>query len=155
MSARISFPTNDTPESYFTSSRGVRQGDHLSPILFIIAKGFLSKYLSYMVFVSNFTPISSSRGSIAPTYLLYTDDVILLCKGTRNNFHNIFNAFTMYGTLSGQKVSSEKYFICFGSSISPQRQSSLLNMVGISYGSLPFTCLGVSLFKGTPQRGNL
>ena len=44
--ARISVMMNGVPKGYFKCSRGVRQGDSLSPILFCLAEDFLSRWLS-------------------------------------------------------------------------------------------------------------
>ena len=48
-SSRLSVMINGSPKGYFHCSRGVRQGDPLSRLLFGIAEDFLSRLLSRMV----------------------------------------------------------------------------------------------------------
>ena len=81
-SSRLSVMINGSPEGYFHCSRGVRQRDPISPLLFGIAEDFLSRLLSRMVDFSQILPISSLRGFSAPTHLLYADDVLIFCRGT-------------------------------------------------------------------------
>lgn len=61
-SSRLSVLINGTLEVYFHCSRGVSQGDSLSPILFGIAEDYLSRFLSRMVVSSKLLSISSLRG---------------------------------------------------------------------------------------------
>ncbi|KAK3222012.1 hypothetical protein Dsin_009037 [Dipteronia sinensis] len=89
-SSRLLVLINGSPEGYFHCSRGVCQGDHLSPILFGIAEDFLSRLLSRMVDFSQLLPISSPRGFSAPTHLLYADDVLIFYRGTVRNLKNIY-----------------------------------------------------------------
>ena len=61
-SSRLSVLLNGVPEGYFGCSRGVHQGDPLSPLLFGIAEDFLSRLLTRLVGSSQILPISSPRG---------------------------------------------------------------------------------------------
>ncbi|KAK3222027.1 hypothetical protein Dsin_009052 [Dipteronia sinensis] len=125
-SSRLSVLINRFPKGYFHCSRGVRQGDPLSPLLFGIAEEFLSRLLSRMMDFSQLLPISSPRGFFTPTHLLYADDVLIFYRGTVRNLKNIMNAFEVYVTF----------------------QVSWL----IGIGQLPFSYLGVPLFRGKPKK---
>ncbi|KAK3218957.1 hypothetical protein Dsin_012927 [Dipteronia sinensis] len=61
-------------------------------------------------------------------------------------------AFGDYGNISDQLVIWGKSFIYFGSSVSPSRIGSLLSLVGMQIGQLPFSYLGVHLFQGKHRR---
>lgn len=99
--ARISILINGSPKGYFKCSRWVRQGDHLSPLLFGIVEEFLSRYLLHLTSTGDLAPSSSPWGSVSPTHLLYADDVLLFCKGTMSNLKVVTNVFNLYGDLSG------------------------------------------------------
>ncbi|KAI9198283.1 hypothetical protein LWI28_012969 [Acer negundo] len=104
---------------------------------------------------SQILPISSPRGFLAPTHLLYADDVLIFCKGTQKNLKHIMGAFRDYGDISGQLVNWGKSSIYFGSSISPSQIGSLQSLVGMQTGQLPFSYLGVPLFRGKPRKAVL
>ena len=66
---------NGSLEGFFSCSRGVRQGDHLSPILF--GKNFLSCYTARLVEEGSIKCISSPRGLSALFYLFFADDALI------------------------------------------------------------------------------
>ncbi|KAI9187216.1 hypothetical protein LWI28_025626 [Acer negundo] len=153
--SRLSILFNGVLEGYFCCSRGVHQGDPLSPLLFGIAEDFLSKLLTRLVGSSQILPIYFPRDFLAPTHLLYADDVLIFCKGTQKNLKHIMGAFRDYGDISSQLVNWGKSSIYFGSSISPSRIGSLQSLVGMQIGQLPFSYLGVPLFWGKPRKAVL
>ncbi|KAI9199991.1 hypothetical protein LWI28_001193 [Acer negundo] len=151
-SSRLSVLFNGVPKGYFCCFRGVLQGDPLSPLLFGIAEDFLSRLLTRLVGFSQILPISSPRGFLAPTHLLYANDVLIFYRGTQKNLKHIMGAFRDYGDNSGQLVNWGKSSIYFGSSISFSRIGSLQSLVGMQIGQLPFSYLGVPLFRGKPRK---
>ena len=84
-SARLSILVNGKAVGFFSCSRGVRQGDPLSPLLFCIAEAVLSRALSLARNTGKIVPMSYSRGVSIPTHILYADDVMIFCAGTKQN----------------------------------------------------------------------
>ncbi|XP_057786898.1 uncharacterized protein LOC131004240 [Salvia miltiorrhiza] len=150
-SARLSILYNGRISGYFACSRGVRQGDPLSPIIFGIAEDVLSRLISSCVDSKHLTPMSFSRASNFPTHLLYADDIILFCRATVRNAKKVKEIFQYYGTIFGQHCSQEKSNIFFSSCVTTDRRRSIHRALGFSVGSLPMTYLGVPIFVGRPR----
>lgn len=130
--------------------RGVRQGDPLSPILFYLTEDVLSRGISYLVHSNQLVPMAGPHGCSTPTPVLYADDIMLLCKRTKNNLRTLMTFFKEYGDISGQLLSLEKCKFYAGS-MSVRRRNEITNILGFSAGALPFIYLGVALFKGKPK----
>lgn len=62
---------------FFKSSRGLRQGDPLSPSFFIQAQDALSRNLNAMVHNGTLQPFHVGRGMHSLSHLMFADDMIL------------------------------------------------------------------------------
>lgn len=145
-SARLSILINGTPHDFFSCSRGVRQGDPLSPLLFCLAEEALIRWLDYSTSASDITVHKK-----LPRHLFYVDDVMIFVEATRANGRNITRILGHYGNLSGQKFSAPKSSIFFGPSATPSFKRYITRCTSISAGSLSFTYLGVPIFRGAPK----
>ncbi|XP_050222916.1 uncharacterized protein LOC126673008 [Mercurialis annua] len=151
-SARISIMINGKINGYFSCSRGVRQGDPLSPLLFCLAEDFLSRLMSHKLDRGRLSPMIFNRGNQFPTHFFYADDILLFGKASMKNMNAISEIFKLYGNLSGQRVSWEKSYIFYGSAVSAARISKFQQVLDIKKGNLPFEYLGVPLFIGMPKK---
>ena len=67
---------------FFYSSRGLRQGDPLSPLLFLLIMEVLRRMLRIAVergFIKGFQVGRAVNTSVCVSHLLYADDTILFC----------------------------------------------------------------------------
>lgn len=69
----------------FNLSRGLRQGDLLSPYLFILGQEVLSRFLERELGAGNISGTKPCARGPAITYVMYVDDIILFSKATRND----------------------------------------------------------------------
>lgn len=80
---------NGQANGFFKSSRGVRQGDPLSPSLFIIAFEVLSRGLKFLAVSNQTTGFFVPRNCPKITHLTFADDVIIFTNGSRVSLSNL------------------------------------------------------------------
>ncbi|KAK2388551.1 hypothetical protein QL285_062226 [Trifolium repens] len=148
-SAFLSISINGKSQGYFTCSRGVRQGDPLSPLLFCLAEDVLSRAITRLVAQGTLHQIKGAGNCLVPSHSLYADDILIFCNGNMNGLRALKDLFTQYALESGQVVSSSKSTIIAGS-ITPRRLNLIVQLMNFKLGSLPFDYLGVPIFKGKP-----
>lgn len=106
--AKLSFSVNGNPVDFFSCKRGVQQGDPLSPLLFCIEEDVLSKGISYLVDCGLLTIMFGPRGFRSTSHVLYVDDIMVFCKGTRKSLEALMSLFHSYGQASGQLLGLDK-----------------------------------------------
>lgn len=94
--------------------------------------------------------IGVARGFCIPSHCFYADDLMVFCKGKLSNLEALKHVFTRYTECSGQSINLRKSFI-YGGGITLVRMNLIVNLLGFSIGSLLFTYLGASIFKGRPK----
>ena len=80
--ASFSVLINGSPIGFFQSSRGLRQGDPLSPYLFVIGMEALSCLINRAVdgnYLSGIRVANGRGGDLAISHLLYADDTLIFC----------------------------------------------------------------------------
>lgn len=132
----------------------MRQGDPLSLLLFCLAEDVPSRGISHLVNSGFLKTISGPKNSTAPSHVLYADDVLVFCKGSKRNLQALMRLFEVYSRASGQHLSLNKCKFYTGSA-SPSKIANLSAILGFSAGSLPFNYLGVPIFKGKPTKSQL
>ncbi|XP_060968346.1 uncharacterized protein LOC133035920 [Cannabis sativa] len=114
-----------------TPSRGLRQGDPISPYLFLICaeglsaliKSFEARKLIHGCKVANGAPIVS--------HMLFADDSFLYCKATEREVANIQHMLDVFAKASGQQVNFAKSSVFFSSNTSSHMWQTICNRMGI------------------------
>ncbi|GAU35943.1 hypothetical protein TSUD_394910 [Trifolium subterraneum] len=153
-SAYLSVSINGKSHGYFKCSRGVRQGDPLSPLLFCLAEDVLSRSISKLVSQGSLNLIKGTRNFMVPSHSFYADDLLIFCKGNISGLKALKDLFDNYALESGQVISTSKSTI-FSGSITPGRLNLIVQLLKFKLGSLPFNYLGVPIFKGKPKTSHL
>ncbi|XP_020596350.1 uncharacterized protein LOC110036283 [Phalaenopsis equestris] len=93
---------NGKSHGFLTSSRGIKQGDPLSPTIFIITFDFFSKMLNQLMVSSPHT-LYSHRSNIAVNHLAFTYDVIIFAKATKPAVKLVLQCLEKLQQCSGQR----------------------------------------------------
>jgi hypothetical protein len=92
----------------FTPTRGLRQGDPLSPYLFLLCAEGLSSLLLYEEEVGGNDGVRVCRNAPSVSHLLFADDSLILMKTDMNNATSLQQVLDTYCANSGQLVSLAK-----------------------------------------------
>ncbi|RVW70775.1 Elongation factor 1-gamma [Vitis vinifera] len=144
--ATFSVLINGTPEGFFNSSRGLRQGDPLSPYLFVIGMEAFSRLIHRAVrggFLSG-CRIKGRRGDGAlVSHLLFADDTLVFCDSSQDEMAYLSWLLMWFEALSGLRINLDK------SEILPVGRVENLELlaleVGCKVGRLPTSYLGIPL----------
>lgn len=134
---------------FFKSTRGLRQGDPLSPSIFILAQDAFSRKLNHLM---NMTPFigrfkgDNNFGGVS--HLLYADDMIIFMEGNQRSLEYLKNLLQEYEVYSGQKVNVEKTRVIVSNKLEPSKKELIKQITGFSFANLPVKYLGTPLFKG-------
>lgn len=92
---------NGTPAGFFKSTRGLRQGDPLSPSLFILAADYLSRSLDRLIIGNKDMRYCTARYSMSVSYLAYADDIIIFTQAKRTTIRKVMSCLKHYMGVSG------------------------------------------------------
>ncbi|WOL17010.1 hypothetical protein Cni_G25798 [Canna indica] len=97
---------NGQKSSGFTSKKGVRQGDPLSPYIFIIMQDMLSRILNK--FSENGYIKCFNYKGMKLSHLAFADDILIVIKGNLKNCSNVMKAISLYCSLTDQRINNAK-----------------------------------------------
>ena len=145
-SVEFSLLLNGSQCPSFSPSRGLRQGDPISPYLFILGSEVLLRLINREVDQQRLSGVKASNTAPPISKLCYADDIILFCKAKSSELATLKVCLEKYCSWLSQSINIEK-FGCFPSKgVSPQ----FINQVRCSWGlnilSNNTTYLGVPLF---------
>lgn len=104
---------NGTVQGYFRSTRGLRQGDPLSPYLFVMAMNCLSILLHQGAAEGSFGYHHHCKDSKL-THLCFADDLLIFCDSSLRSVKNVLQIIQNFTDVSGLVVSISKtsFFSC-------------------------------------------
>ena len=108
---KFSVLINGSPSGFFQSSRGLRQGDPLSPYLFVIAMEVFSSMLRRAIsggFLSGWRVRGRSGEGFQISHLLFADDALVFCEESLYQMTYINWLFMWFEACSGLKINLEK-----------------------------------------------
>ena len=106
-SATFSVLVNGTPSGFFRSSRGLRQGDPLSPYLFVLGMEALSGLIERAVqggFLSGCYIGRRNGEGMVVSHLLYADDTLLFCRADQEHLAHLSWLLMWFESISGLRI---------------------------------------------------
>jgi hypothetical protein len=147
-SAKFSVRVNGHFSEVFHPSRGIRQGDPLSPYLFLLCAEGLSCMLKYVG--PNYLAKGIRVGIHAPwvSHLLFADDCLLFTQASANGARILMEILQAYQNGSGQMVNIMKSAIFFSANCQDEMKADVMEITGIGTEALSEKYLGLPTAVG-------
>ncbi|XP_013624410.1 PREDICTED: uncharacterized protein LOC106330501 [Brassica oleracea var. oleracea] len=130
-SVSFSVMVNGSSYGHMNGTRGLRQGDPLSPTLFILCADVLSSLIQQAERNNEIQPVRLSIGGPSISHLLFADDSLFFLKADQTNSLRLLQIFKDYENVSGQMINLEKSSITFGTKVFQQTRDMIQNTLGI------------------------
>ncbi|CAM8940592.1 unnamed protein product [Rhodiola kirilowii] len=136
---------------FFKSNRGVRQGDPLSPSLFVIAMEYFSRMINNAVLSKTIRPYQTKGNSTLVHHLMYADDLLIFSNDHKGSIAKLLGIITKFCCMSGQQLNPVKSRVFFSKFINDARRKELIKSTKFTAGQFPTKYLGAPLFPGRPK----
>jgi hypothetical protein len=131
-----SIAINEELYGFFPERNGVRQGDPLSPYLFITYMEYFSRMLKLTSQNSTFH-FHLKCGRLGISHLTFVDDILLVSRGDKSSVQTLFQQLMIFGKTSGLDINVENSSIYFGGVLKSLKQTILQN-TRFKDGAFPF-----------------
>lgn len=142
-SCMISVKINGSLEGYFAGKSGLRQGDPISPYLFVISMEVLTACIKKATIADSFVYHWRTK-DLQLTHLIFADDLLLFSKGDSNSIDLLMKGVECFSKCSGMIPNPDKS-LCFFGNVNSTVQEFALNLTGFTRGTLPVKYLGLPL----------
>ena len=129
-SISYSFLVNGQLSDSIIPQRGLRQGDPLSPYLFLLCADGLGALIKQAYHSRMLKGVSIAREAPTITHLLFADDSIIFTHAIVQEATFISNILRRYEELSGQKVNLNKCKISFSRKLNAHVHRIINNSLG-------------------------
>uniref|UniRef100_A0A803PM67 Reverse transcriptase domain-containing protein n=1 Tax=Cannabis sativa TaxID=3483 RepID=A0A803PM67_CANSA len=134
---------NGRVQGHFKGRKGLRKGDSMSPLLFVLIMDYLTRrlYLEASKKTFRYHPMCKTLNLIS---LCFSDDRILFCKYTPTAVTHLKEALTKFAEVTRLTSNEAKSQVFFGG-VKATEKAKMLDILQFSEGSFPLRCLGVPL----------
>ncbi|XP_050249301.1 uncharacterized protein LOC126696657 [Quercus robur] len=143
---------NGEPNGVIVPSRGLRQGDPLSPYLFLFCAEGLNALLRNAADEGVINGFSLCRNGSKLTHMFFADDCLIFCRSTLEECNKIQELFTIYETASGQMINKEKTNLFFSKNTDEATQEAPKVALSVSVIKHYEKYLGLPSFVGRDRK---
>ncbi|KAK6142914.1 hypothetical protein DH2020_023262 [Rehmannia glutinosa] len=142
-SVSYSICINGSLQGKFPGKRGLRQGDPMSPALFLLCMEYLSRLLKVRTNTLSFK-YHPRCDALKITHLAFVDDLMFFSRGDLPSVKILIDCLNDFKNASGLDINSFKSNL-FTAGIIGDKLDNILNLLNFPLGTLPVKYLGVPL----------
>ena len=146
---------NGEPKGHIIPTRGIRQGDPLSPYLFLLCSEGLTSLIEQAVSERHIEGFSLCKNGPKVSHLFFADDSLLFCRARVEDVIKIQEILEKYEVASGQKINSDKTTIFFSKDVPMPTKEQVQNLLRVPEIKEYEKYLGLPAVVGRNKRASL
>ncbi|KAM1006872.1 hypothetical protein COP2_003662 [Malus domestica] len=127
----FSVPINSSPTGYIKPEMGLRQGDPLSPFLFLLCTEGFSMLIKRSLERGDLHGFKISPTGSPLTHLFFADDSVVFGKASMEEAKSVVDVLKIYARGSGQEINLAKSSVFFGSNTPKCIKAKIVDTLGI------------------------
>ncbi|KAF5470931.1 hypothetical protein F2P56_011417 [Juglans regia] len=117
---------NGRPRDVIYPSQGIRQGDPISPYLFLLSADGLSSLINVAKVKGDIRGMTVARGGIKVSHILFADDSIIFARAKWLEWLKVKEILRVYEVASGQCMNLQKTTMMFSSPVRQEEKERIL-----------------------------
>ncbi|GKV21933.1 hypothetical protein SLEP1_g31856 [Rubroshorea leprosula] len=143
-SSMVSILINGSPTRQFPVTKGIRQGDPLSPFLFLIVAEGLNGLMKAAVDKELYKGVEIGKDAVTVTHLQFADDTIFFGEASEQNVRTIKCILRTFELAAGLKINFGKCQL-MGIGVDDDWRNKMAYRLGCKEGEFPFKYLGIPI----------
>ncbi|XP_056698590.1 uncharacterized protein [Spinacia oleracea] len=136
----------------FKPKCGLRQGDPLSPYLFLFCMDIFSRMLILGENIGLFRGIKISRRAPSINHLFFADDAMIFFRANENSCKNIMKTIEDFGRISGQQLNYKKTHVKFSPYMNNNLRMTLKTILSVGESGKLGVHLGAPIDLGKKKK---
>jgi hypothetical protein len=133
-------------------SRGIRQGDPISPYIFLICVEAFSALLQQAERKGFITDVPTSSKGPRLSHLFFADDSMIFCKANSVEWRRVMRILGIYEKVFGQQINLQKTSLFFSRNTNLERKQEILRLSDLTETHQIDSYLGLPSFVGKSWR---
>ncbi|KAG0458782.1 hypothetical protein HPP92_021910 [Vanilla planifolia] len=147
-SSGLSLLINGMPTGFFCPNCGVKQGDPLSPSLFVLAMDVLSRMINLLRSSGEIDAFSGPRRTHPVSHLAYADDFLIFSTVRLHSTKRLAEVLDLFSRASALQINRGKSHVFHARSTSKSVIRKTERILGFASSSPPFVHLGCGMGVG-------
>lgn len=151
-SVTYSININGEKKGFIRPTRGLRQGDLLSPYLFLICVEGFSYLLNQANARGKLTGMKVAQGASSLSYLFFADDSLIFYKASAKEARQLRRILEVYKKASSQLINAKKSSLFFSINVRERQKEGVMKELKGLKQVQQSTYLGLPLVIGRSKR---